>query len=324
MTYSPISQAGSFALRGFSPIPICRPYERLKIKGKEPGYFAPNVGHMLRMTEWERFCVKPASLREMAKWVRDDPEAGLGLATGYGGFIGLDVDDPRAVGAVREVVGHLKAPSKIGQKGATGFFFDPDGLIENAVFKAKRDEDGKQQNLVEVLSRGRQSVIPHSMHWGAQRPYRWHNASLIDLTPRDLPIITKAHLADIKWLLAPQMEPEREIVAEITERKANLSKLERRRYQGFAHKALDAEVSRLTTQPKPGRNRELFRAVCNLGKYASNGILPSKIITDRLLDACDRNRLKADNGVRDVMKTIQAGFDYARNDPLPQLHDRPR
>ncbi|MGO9544172.1 MAG: bifunctional DNA primase/polymerase [Rhodomicrobium sp.] len=324
MTYSPIGQAASYALRGFSPIPICRPYEPLKIKGKEPGYFAPNVGHMLRLTGWERFCVKPASAEEMARWLRDDPEAGLGLACGYGGLVGLDVDDPRAIPGVREVCGHVKAPSKIGSKGATGLFYDPGGLITNAVFKSKRDADGRQQNLVEVLSTGRQTVIPHSMHWGVKRPYYWHNASLEDLTPRDLPIITPAMIADIEAVLAPHMEPEREIAPRAEVRKADLSDMERRRYLGFAHKALDAETARVAAQPKPGRNCEVFRASANLGKWAANGILPSKLISDRLLEACERNRLKADNGARDVMKTIQAGFNCARNDLLPQLHERPR
>ncbi|MFY9639315.1 MAG: bifunctional DNA primase/polymerase [Rhodomicrobium sp.] len=325
MAYSPISHAANYAGRGFSPIPICRPYAPLNIKGKEPGSFAPKLGHQLRMTGWERFCAKPASLGEMARWLADDPEAGLGLACGYGGLIGLDVDDARAYGPCREVLGHLKPPSKVGKKGCTGFFHDPSGTIESLVFRAKKGPDGKAGgNLVEVLSIGRQTVIPDTMHPETRRPYFWHDNSLTDCKPSDLPVMTPALIAELKTALAPEMEPERVIAPRTEVRKVDLSELERRRYAGFAWKALDAETSRLATQPKPGRNHELFRATCNLGKWAVNGILPSKIITDRLLDACARNRLQADNGVRDVMKTIQAGFNRARNDPLPQLQERQR
>ncbi len=324
MAYSPISQAANYAGRGFSPIPICRPYAPLNIKGKEPGSFAPKLGHQLRMTGWERFCAKPASLGEMARWLADDPEAGLGLACGYGGLVAADVDDPRAFAAIRQVCGHLKPPSKIGRKGATGFFFDPTGLIESKVFRAKKGADGKQHPLVEILAKGRQTVIPPTMHPDTGRAYRWHNGSLEDLTPSDLPVITMAMIADIKAALSSHMEPEREFAPRAVERKIDLSELERRRYAGFAHKALDAEATRLASQPKPGRGRELFRATCALGKWASNGILPSKLITDRLLEACESNCLKTDNGARDVMKTIQAGLNYARNDPLPQLQERLR
>ena len=324
MAYSPIAQAANYAARGFSPIPICRPFEPLKIKGKEPGYFAPNVGHMLRLTGWERFCVKPASVGEMARWVRDDPQAGLGLACGYGGLIGMDIDDARAYGPCREVLGRLKPPSKVGKKGCTGFFYDPTGTIESLVFRAKKGPDGKAgSNLVEVLSIGRQTVVPETMHPETGHPYFWRNSSLADCKPSDLPVMTPALIADLKAALAPEMEPERVIVPRAEVRKEDLSELERRRYAGFARKALHAEAARLATQPKPGRNHELFRASCNLGKWAVNGILPSQTITERLLEACDRNRLKADNGVRDVMKTIQKGFDFSAHDALPQLMERP-
>jgi hypothetical protein len=323
--YSPIRQAGSYALRGFSPIPICRPCSITGTKGKEPGYFSPKNGCQIRLTGWDRFCLAPANAGEQARWIEADPQAGLGLACGYDGLFPLDVDDSRAVGAVREVVGHLKAPSKIGAKGATGFFYDPTGLLESFVFRAKLDETGARNNLVEGLGVGRQTVIPHSMHWGANRPYRWHNASLEDLTPSDLPVLTAQMIADIRAGLAPHMEEERDVVHRVNDgRNATINDFERKRYQGFAQKALDAEVARIASQPKPGRNRELFRAVCNVGKFATNGIIPSKTISDRMIEACERNKLEADNGVRDIMKTIQAGFNYARNDPLPRLPERPR
>ncbi len=314
MTYSPIAKAASYAMRGFSPIPI--------LKGKKvPGY--ASWGNAIPMTGWDRFCKKQPTLAEMASWLADDPEAGLGLACGYGGVFPLDVDDSRAFGACKEVLGHLKAPSKIGRKGATGFFYDPTGLIESFVFRAKADEDGKRPNLIEGLGIGRQTVIPPTIHPDTGKPYRWHNAGLEDLTPADLPVITMQHIADLKAALAPHMEPERESPISATERKADITEMERKRYKGFAHKALDAEVSRLAMQPKPGRNRELFRATCNLGKYASNGILPAKVITDSLLAACERNKLKADNGFIDVMKTIQKGFAFSAGDVLPALQERP-
>jgi hypothetical protein len=277
------------------------------------------------MSKWEQYCERAPHDWELARWIRYQPDAGIGLPCGFNGLVAIDVDNEKAYAAVREVFGGIHPPTKIGRKGATAFFNAKGAKIQSRKFCEKRDPvTRKWPALVEILSTGNQTVIPDTMHPDTGKPYRWVHANLLEVRhPKDLPVITHRHIDDLKASLAQFMEPVRAIAARVTERKASLSDLERRRYEGFAHKALEAEAARIASQPKPGRNRELFRAVCNLGKFAANGILPSKLISDRLLEACDRNRLKDDNGMRDVMKTIQAGFNYARNDPLPQLQERP-
>lgn len=314
--YQPIAEfALSYLERGFSPIPICQ-------NSKAPGFRG------VPMKAWSRYCLMAATPTEISRWALMDPQAGIGLACGFNGLVAVDVDNLKAYPAVREVFGNIQPPTKIGKKGATAFFRDGGAKLASRKFLEKSIvlPDGKiiHPTLVEILSMGNQSIIPPTIHCEIHRAYRWHHASLEDLRVEDLPIITQAQVDDVHLALAPLMEPKRETAPNVEVKQVSISDRERRRYIGFAQKALDAEASRLATQARPGRNRELFRAVCNLGKFASNGILPSKVIADRLIEACERNKLIADNTKGDVLKTIRKGFAFSANDGLPQLVERPR
>jgi hypothetical protein len=105
---------------------------------------------------------------------------------------------------------------------------------------------------------------------------------------------------------------------------ADVNGAAKRRYEGFAHAALQAEAASLASQPKPGRNDALFRKTCLLGKYVAHGILNPTRLTNCLFSACQSNGLVRDNGSKDVIKTIEAGLKFSHSDPLPVLAERER
>ena len=108
--------AFNYLERGFSPLPIAAPYEPMGIKGKEPGYFSRAVGHPLHMSKWQRFCEKPMTPDEIERIIRQDPMCGIGLACGFNDVVGMDVDNTKAYGAIREVLGGIRPPTKVGQR----------------------------------------------------------------------------------------------------------------------------------------------------------------------------------------------------------------
>src|SRR5271157_3467092 len=96
--------AESYIERGFSVLPIARACAAHGIKGKAPGY----ANHLMK--DWEQLCDRPMTDSKIESIVRADPQVGIGLACGYARVFGVDVDDKRAVGPVREILGGAHAP----------------------------------------------------------------------------------------------------------------------------------------------------------------------------------------------------------------------
>jgi hypothetical protein len=301
----------------------------LSIKGKEPAYFSPSTGRPVRMTKWQHFCESPMSAAEIERIIRDDPECGLGLACGYEGLVGIDVDNMKAYPAVREVLGGIRPPTKIGSKGATGFFYGPGIKARKFREKPFKNDAGKviRPTLVEILAFGNQTVIPGTVHLGTGKPYRWIYGSLEDIRhPRELPAITQEQVDQIAELLAPLMPDRRddEPREPVKIKNAGVSDFDRRRYEGAAGAALRIKAEDLAAIAKPGRNDALFRAACGLGAYVWHGIIKQADLEKALIAACEQNGLVGDNGRGDVVDTIADGLECASDDPLPKLKDRPK
>jgi hypothetical protein len=309
------SLAGDYLERGFSPLPI--------LSGtKVPGH----RGSFLK--DWSRYCRNPMSAEEIDRIAFEDPRAGLGLAMGFNDVAGLDVDSTKAYDAVREVFGNLHAPAKTGRKGATAFFCAPGIASRKFLEKPIVGPDGKiiRPPLVEVLACGNQTLIPPTLYpVEGVGFYRWVKGCLLDVKRvSELPLLTQAHLDQLEELLAPLMEPKSEaepIVLRPASRRIEVG--ERKRYEGFARKALAAEADRIAATPKGGRNRQCFESTCLVGKWLHHGIVPSSALY-AFVDACDRNGLVKENGRHDVMRTIRAGLAASASDRLPVLQDRPR
>jgi hypothetical protein len=303
--------AQSYVARGFSPLPI-------GAGTKWPGF----DGHDLK--RWQGYTNEPADKFTLMTWAADK-SAGIGLCTGFNGMVAVDVDNAKAYPAVREVFGHLHAPAKIGQRGATAFFFDPTGTVTNRNM-AERGEAAKRKGpmLVEILCKGRVTVIPPTIHPGTHAPYRWHNGDLESCKPSDLPVITLDHVKALESLLQPLMPERIEMECKpLTVSPADLDEHMRRRYIGFARGTLACSCREIAAKAKPGRSSKLFGHSWTIGTLIKNGLLGENECFSLLFAAAEQCGLVRDNGRNDVAKNIRRGFALGEKSNLPDLEAMP-
>ena len=170
-------------------------------------------------------------------------------------------------------------------------------------------------------------MIPDTIHPDTGKAYRWvANNSLEDIIrPSDLPLLTPQHIEQLAELLAPLMPNRPEGETERVEvRAVDLTALERRRHEANARVAFEKEISKLKNTARPGRNATLFRITrWALGAYVHHGIIKQSELEKELLAACESNGLIDDNGLHDVMNTINVGIRLSKGDSLPPLKERP-
>lgn len=129
---------------------------------------------------WTAFCNQIASDEQAEAWENlfQKGKCGIGLCLGpASGVIALDIDtdNPETLSVAP------KSPvAKRGQKGETRFFkFNKDILNDSSKLKTKG---------YEVLSSGRQTVLPPSIHPVSKVPYKWTTqTTLLDIDVDDLP-----------------------------------------------------------------------------------------------------------------------------------------
>lgn len=301
-----------YKARGFSPMPI------------NPGTKVPGQGGKYNLKKWSAFCSAPASDWLIRKWMASHHDLGITLACGYGGLIAVDVDDERAYPAVRQVLGHIRPPAKLGQRGGTAFFFDPTGKIRSKNVRAAKENGEIGGTLVEFLGWGRQTVIPPTIHAKTSQPYRWKNATLIGVRPADLPVITQAMVDEIVTILKPMTYKSSSACSETEEAaivvtEADLSERMRKRMQALADAAFRRQEDRVKEATRPGRSDALNAAVISVGKYVHHGFLAEADVRKRFLEASEANGLVEDNGEIDVKKVISRALAYSKKFGLPQL-----
>jgi hypothetical protein len=79
--------------------------------------------------------------------------------------------------------------------------------------------------------------------------------------------------------------------------------------------ALDREIEALAATAPGGRNHALNRAAFCLFQLVAGGELDRGQVIERLIDACHRNGLVADDGWRTVMATIRSGMGAGLQHP---------
>jgi hypothetical protein len=153
---------------------------------------------------WSRFCDRLPTGFEMGVWEKW-PDAGVGVALGPASAppgmqlvaVDVDTDQPDIVAAILSVI----PPSPVQKKGRTGhtrFYLAPVSLA-----KAKFDDaDGKR--LLDLLTHGRQSVLPPTIHPQSGQPYFWTTPdTLEDYDVADLPELPEDIVARLDAALAP-------------------------------------------------------------------------------------------------------------------------
>jgi hypothetical protein len=139
---------------GYSPIPVA-------FKGKNP-----------TINEWQKFCESPATQEQIEKWDQLK-QTNIGITCGKAsGIIVLDIDTDD-----KDFANKLP-PSPVRRRGQKGEarFFRYSTTIKSARFP-----------FLDVLSDGRQILVPDSIH-PAGMPYQWLTPdTLLNMRPEELP-----------------------------------------------------------------------------------------------------------------------------------------
>jgi AAA domain/Bifunctional DNA primase/polymerase, N-terminal len=150
--------------RGYFPLPIGP-------GTKKPQRYVPSKEAFEGFIGWQE---RPAPLTT--------PQLGAGIGVRCGnGIVAIDYDNEDAALRVSEVLGD----SPVNKAGATAWtsFFRASFPVESEDF---HNDNGEL--MLQVLSAGRQAVIPPSVHPDTGQPYRWTNGrSLYDTAPGELP-----------------------------------------------------------------------------------------------------------------------------------------
>jgi hypothetical protein len=184
---------------GYHPVPTSPPGFEPK---KAPVRFVPALTKFVLFTAWDRI---PTPIKT------PQPGAGIGIRCGDSGVVALDYDDEEAAPIISEAF-EASPVNKAGQRGWTSFY--------RADFDVPSENFYDAKGLVlQILSRGKQTVIPPSIHPDTKEPYRWTNRhSLYDTKPSDLPPLPRDYRERILKLGYTTTNPKDKLKRQRTER----------------------------------------------------------------------------------------------------------
>jgi hypothetical protein len=157
---------------GYHPIPIAPPNADPEVLPKKcPVRFVPELGKHVKFKDWSN---RPEPI------MTPQADAGIGVRCGDNGLVAFDYDAEDAALVISEA---FACPvNKAGERGWTAFF-RADFAVSSEDF---HDKDGVL--ALQVLSSGKQTVIPPSIHPDTKQSYRWTNGkTLYDTKVDELP-----------------------------------------------------------------------------------------------------------------------------------------
>lgn len=166
--------APALLFRGYNPIPLMP-------GSKSPGVRTRHEGWR-PMAGWDRWCRQRPTERTIAAWLRmiGDSEAGVGVACGMG-LICIDIDLEDAMEAILAIL----PPSNVTKKGRKGISLFYRGNTDKIRSRNFRTPD--KIGLLDLLSEGKQTVLPPSIHPDTGEPYYWcTEETLANTWPEDL------------------------------------------------------------------------------------------------------------------------------------------
>lgn len=185
MRSSPFAQAAPSLIKlGYSPLPIMPPDAPNTGAGKAPA-----------LSGWQKYCNEAPTSFFVAGHSRA-PAMGVGVATGFGGLVAVDIDGYDAI--IGPILSALPPAIviKIGRKGLTAFY------RSIVPMKSRSYNDTNGIRLLDFLSGGRQTVIPPSIHPDTGHPYYWWTDATLEDTPLEaLPVLTGEHRAAMEEVL---------------------------------------------------------------------------------------------------------------------------
>lgn len=180
--------AWKFLERDISVVPIAP-------GSKKPGQYSQEQGWR-GMGDWTRFAQRLPTDIEIEHWATW-PDAGIGVVLGkLSGIIAIDVDyDFAGTDALRAIIPYSPVAKK-GEKGWTRFY------RWNGEKSCSFDVGGMR--VLDVLSDGRQTVVPPTIHPTGLH-YTWITEDTLDsiLSVSELPILPGDFLQQVEKVLAP-------------------------------------------------------------------------------------------------------------------------
>lgn len=180
--------AWKFLERDISVVPIAP-------GSKKPGQYSQEQGWR-GMGDWTRFAQRLPTDIEIEHWATW-PDAGIGVVLGkLSGIIAIDVDyDFAGTDALRAIIPYSPVAKK-GEKGWTRFY------RWNGEKSCSFDVGGMR--VLDVLSDGRQTVVPPTIHPTGLH-YTWITEDTLDsiLSVSELPILPDDFLQQVEKVLAP-------------------------------------------------------------------------------------------------------------------------
>jgi hypothetical protein len=159
--------------------------------------------HAPLIKNWTRFCDNRASIDEASTFIEKETSSNLAVCLGRAsGIIALDLDcnDPE----ILDIILPFLPPSpveKVGSKGWTRFF----------AFNGEHSQIVKHNGevVIEILSSGKKTTIPPSIHPKTKIPYKWTDKGLLDVNKEDLPLLPPfliPHIEEKLRFLKPSIE----------------------------------------------------------------------------------------------------------------------
>jgi len=153
--------------RGYVPIPVFK-------AGKNPA-----------IMNWSRWCREKPSANQIEEWESKFVDCNIGITCGPASgiiVVDIDVDD--------NDFKNLCPPSTVIRRGAKG---------EARVFKWREGITSQSMPGLDILSDGRQFLVPPSIHPSTKKPYVWLTKDTLDNTdPSDLPELDISFLEKIQ------------------------------------------------------------------------------------------------------------------------------
>ncbi len=167
---------------------------------KEPKVYVPSEKRFVLEAGWQH------PRRNVT--TSPQPDAGLGLRCGPqpggGHVVAFDWDNDDAAIASMDVF--QSTVSKAGARGFTSFYYSEEPI-------PSRDFRINDTMAMQVLSTGKQTVLPPSIHPDTKKPYAWDsNHTLYSMRPSDLPRLPGDYIERIEAILRPlgyEPEPEK-------------------------------------------------------------------------------------------------------------------
>ncbi len=178
------SVAAQLVANGYSPLPI-KPSEKM------PGAYSKGAWYLMR--DWSRFCTRQPTEFELRLW-KGWPDANVGLACGRG-LLAFDIDRDDLVEPILAALPPILV-AKRGRKGLTAFFAGDTDVIRSRGFSIDK------LACMDLISEGKQTVIPPSIHPNTGEPYVWTTKrTLLDTRLDELPVIDESHVAAVVEVL---------------------------------------------------------------------------------------------------------------------------